>query len=72
MPVLYAGFDADGIAGPEYYGFMSPFPIQSAPRHANQNLSAALVGFVYVPVVSASRLESYVAYRNPRVARGAR
>src|SRR5699024_1529499 len=52
--------NGDGVAGGERLGRLAPFLIPAAAGGAQENLAAALVGVVNVPVVAAARLKGDV------------
>ena len=58
VPVLHARGDVHHITGRERLRALSPRLIPAAPGDAQENLSAALVGAVNMPVVAASRSPS--------------
>src|SRR5699024_3829072 len=62
VPVLYTGRDIHHVAGGESTGRLAPFLVPAAARHAYQQLSAALFGVMYMPVVAAAGLETHVVH----------
>lgn len=60
MPVLYAGRNVNAIAGSHLDRFLAPFLIVSASCNADEDLTAALVSVVNVPVVAALRLKGHI------------
>ena len=64
MPVLDPGGDVYHIAGVEFLSLFAPLLIVAPAGHADQNLTAALVRLVDVPVVAAARLKGHVVHPN--------
>ena len=64
VPVLYPCGNIDHITRIQFLGFFSPFLIEALPGNADQNLSAALVRMMNMPVVAASGLKSDIVYAN--------
>ena len=64
MPMLHAGGDVHDIARQHLLRRLTPFLIVAAATHADQHLSATLIGVVHVPVVATPWLEGYVRGRN--------
>ena len=62
MPVLHTGGDVDHVAGLERLCFLPPGLVPAPAGHADENLPAALLGVVDVPVIPAARLKGHVVY----------
>ena len=60
VPVFHTDGDFHAVARFKGAGFFAPLLIPAFAGDAQQNLSAALVGVVDVPVVAAARLECHV------------
>ncbi len=63
MPVFHSGGDVDDGAGKYFHRRFTFFLIPSATCNAHEHLSAAILSFVDVPVVAATRLKSDVKER---------
>ena len=64
VPVLYTGGDVDHVAGLERLRWLSPGLVPATAGHAEENLPAALLGVVDVPVVPAAWLKGHVINAN--------
>ena len=60
VPVLGAGRDVDHVARLHFDGVLALFLIVSAACDADEDLPAALLGMMDVPVVAAARLKGHV------------
>lgn len=62
VPVLYTWLNVDAITWLHLDGILAPFLVVPAAGDTNQNLSAALIGMVSMPVVTAAWLKSHIEY----------
>lgn len=62
--MLNSGGDFDYITGMQLTGRLAPFLVVATTAGDKQNLPAAFIGVVDVPIVAAAWLESYVADDN--------
>ena len=69
MPVLYPSGYVDTVAGLNFHGIFVPLPIVPAPTNTDQNLPAALVGTVVVPIVPASYLNGSASFHTSLASR---
>lgn len=67
MPVLDFRRDDDHIAGVQFTRRLAPFLIIATACRAEQNLPAALLGMVDMPIVAAAGLKGYVPTGTPLV-----
>ena len=62
VPVLHAGGDVDTVARSHLHGVFAPLLVIAPAGHTDEDLSAAFVGVVDVPIIAASRLKGYIKY----------
>ena len=62
VPVLDAGGDVDHVAGMQFPGRLAPLLIVAVSGHAEQHLTAALLGLVDMPIVPAARLKGHIVH----------
>ena len=72
VPVLYTGHNVDHIAGVQLLRLFAPFLIVAPACHADEDLPAALVRLVDMPVVAAAGFKGYIEYFDLRLETGAR
>ena len=68
MPVFDAGSNIDYIAGVQFLRLFAPFLIVAPSGHADEDLSAALISLMDMPVIPAARLKGDI--EDPHLAGG--
>ena len=62
MPVLYPSGDVDDIAGVQLLSCFAPLLVVASSGHTDQDLAAALISLVDVPVVAAAGLKGHIVH----------
>ncbi len=60
VPVFHSSRNVNTVTRFHLDGILAPLLIVPAPGHADQNLSAALVGVMDMPVVPAARFKGHI------------
>ena len=62
--MLNSGGDVDYITGMQLTGRLAPFLVVATTAGDKQNLPAAFIGVVNMPVIAAARLKGYIKNSN--------
>ena len=70
MPVFYSNRNVDAVTGFHLHSFLAPLLIIASAADTDQNLAAAFICVMDMPIVPASRLKGHI--KNPHLLFGYR